>query len=113
MLYEGTNALALALPLVNGTPSAHLTLFRLFAKAAPLSVPLSVEMAGQGGIVLVKSSERGWDFGDYALTIERTGDSMSFVFCIGRSFRMVDYKLLTLVPPEADSWAARNRLLGE
>ena len=113
MLYEGTSALALALPSVNGAPSAHLTLARLFAKAALVSVPLSVVMAGQSGIVLVKSSERGWDFGDYALTIERAGDSMSFEFCIGRSFRMVDYKLLTLVPPDEDSRAARNRLLGE
>jgi hypothetical protein len=111
MLHEGTNALALALPSVNGAPSAHLSLWRLFDKGAPVRVPLSVEMAGQTGIVLVKGSERGWDFGDYALTIEQEGQEMSFVFCIGRSFRMVDYSLLTLVPAGVDSRAARNRLI--
>jgi hypothetical protein len=74
---------------------------------------MSVERIGQAATVLVKSSQAGWVPGDYALTIEQGGDARSFVFCVGRSFRMVDYTLLTLVPPGVDSGAARNRALGK
>ena len=110
-LNEGTKEFALALPSGYTASSVHMGVWRLFAKGPPLPVALSVETAGQTGIVLVKASQTGWEPGDYGLTIAREDEVKSFVFCVGRSFRMVDYELLTLVPLGVDSRAARQELI--
>jgi len=112
VLAEGADAFALALPERTRTSrGTRVLLLRLFAKGAPVTIPVRAEVGSTGEVALVSTDAFRLDPGHYALTVDVMGRAGTFVFCVEPAFRMVDYSLLTLMPAGVDSAAARKQLL--
>jgi hypothetical protein len=114
LLGEGTAAIGLTLPQPS-RPSrvTRVLLRRLFDGQPPVSVPVTSAHDDASGVVLVAAAGEEWPPGHYALTLDVMGRAGMVAFCVGRMFRLVDYSLITFVPSNADSPAARKALIAD